>query len=243
MNESPIEIPLGSHTMSCTTEEIATTLGALLAEMRSVIPRLREDERDVLRQIMSQESGTLRVANVFPEFARESEAHKTLRRLRAAQFVRPSRSGCWHPGEPIEVKPFARLMWDHIGEDAIFDGIAPAAPAAPAAVPMAAAADEVVDLGLNEEVYGVESPPAAPVEEPVDVAEPAAAAESATEPGPEDEVVDLQDVEEVPAEKAPTSNGKPAAKQPAKSFEDDNMDMGDYDDLCAYAEEELRGKR
>jgi hypothetical protein len=57
---------------------------------------------------------------LFPEFARECEAHKTLRRLRAAQFIYPKNTGRWEPDEQIAVTPFARLMWDNIGEDRIF---------------------------------------------------------------------------------------------------------------------------
>jgi len=212
MNQSPIAIDLGTISMSCSADEIAATLAALLGEMRAVIPKLRQDERDVLRQIMSQDSGTLTVVDVFPDFARESEGHKTLRRFRAAQFVRPARTGRWDPGEPIEVKPFARLMWDHIGEDAIFDGIHP--------VPTAAPVEEVVDLAIPED-------------EPK--AEPAAAMPP---PAPPDEdVVDLQDVEEEPAAETHVVAEK------AAGFADENLDLSDYDDLCAYAEEELKGKR
>ena len=208
MTQSPVQLDLGSATMNCTAEEIAATLASLLNEMRLVIPRLREDERDLLRQIMSRDSGTLRVADVFPDFARESEGHKTLRRLRAAQFVRPERTGRWDPDEPIEIKPFARLMWDHIGEDAIFAGAQ--------AVPMAAPADDVVDLTVDP-----------------DERQSVLAATAIAPQGPEQEdVLDLRDMEEE----------KPVAPDSSR-FEADNLDLGDYDELCAYAEEELRGKR
>jgi hypothetical protein len=214
MTESELQLDLGEVTMSCTTEEVARTLAALLGEMRAVIPKLREDERDVLRQIMSRDSSALTVADLFPAFARESEGHKTLRRLRAAQFVRPANTGRWDPNEPIEVKPFARLMWDHIGEDALFDGLA----AAPAAVPVSTPADDVVDLGVAPEAT-----------EPAETAAPAAT--------PGEDVVDLQDVESVQEPAKPV--GKKAR---GADFEDENLDLGDYDDLCAYAEEEIRGK-
>lgn len=225
MTASELHLDLGSLTMSCTTDEIASTLADLLGEMRAVIPKLREDERDVLRQIMSRDSGTLTVADVFLDFARESEGHKTLRRLRAAQFVRPARTGRWDPQEPIEVKPFARLMWDHVGEDAIFDGVT--------AVPAAAPASEVVDLGLT----AAEEPGAA--EESAAVEEPLATAESdAEDQSAVDDVVDLGGVEE---EADPSL---PARKSTAgTNFEDDNvLDVGDLDDLYAYAQEEVRGK-
>jgi hypothetical protein len=220
MRASELEIDLGTVTMNCTTDEIAATLAALLHEMRSVLPRLREDERDVLRQIMSRDSGALTVGDVFSSFTRESEGHKTLRRLRAAQFVRPAMTGRWALDEPIEVKAFARLMWDHVGEDAIFAG----APAIPTAAPV----EEVVDLGEVEVAAKAE-------EAAVEVA--SKAEEAAVEEQPADDVVDLMGVEDEKAEK-PSD-----AKKRESGFEDDNLDLGDYDDLCAYAEEEIRGKR
>jgi hypothetical protein len=108
------------------------------------------------------------VADVFPGFAREGEGHKTLRRFRAAQFVRPARTGRWDPDERIEVKRFARLMWDRVGEAVIFSGI-PARAAdedsvianRPALredpVESIPAAEEVVDLQDVEEVDAGES--------------------------------------------------------------------------------------
>ena len=120
MSVSELELDLGTAAMSCTTEEVAAVFAALLREMRAVAGRLRPDERVALRLIMSRDSGTLSVGEVFRGFARESEAHKTLRRLRAAQFVRPAKTGRWDPDERIEVKPFARLVWDRVGEGTIF---------------------------------------------------------------------------------------------------------------------------
>ena len=218
MKPSSIEIDLGSATMSCTADEIARTLAALLGEMRSVLPRLRDDEREVLRRIMASESGTLTVADAFPDFARESESHKTLRRFRAAQFVRPARTGRWDPDEPIEVKPFARLMWDHIGEEAIFDGVHPAVPMATPAeevVDLGVGGDDVVDLGVQAGERTVAPAPAVPAEE---------------------EVVDLGEVEEEPAEEKPQHANTPSP------FEADNIDLSEPDDLFAFAQEELRGK-
>jgi hypothetical protein len=163
---------------------------------------------------MSRGSESLSVGELFPEFARESEGHKTLRRLRAAQFVRPARTGRWDPEEPIEVKPFARLMWDRIGEDAIFDGVA----SLPAAVPVATPADDVVDLAIDPELNGA-------VEHNAPVDEPA------------EDVVDLQEVEDI------QESQKPSGDRPRSTpFEEENLDLGDYDDLCAFAEEEIRGK-
>ncbi|MCI0703283.1 MAG: hypothetical protein L0241_19570 [Planctomycetia bacterium] len=120
MNVCELEINLGKAAMRCSTDEIETTFAWLLAEMRVVARLLRPDERERLRKIMSYDSRALTVRDVFPHFSRESEGHKTLRRLRAAQFVRPAKSGRWDPNEEIEIKPFARLVWDRLGESAIF---------------------------------------------------------------------------------------------------------------------------
>ena len=121
MNNSKVHVKLDAFTIHCSAKEIADTFAWLLEEMRAATPRLRPDERAALRKIMSRESGSLTVGDVFPAFAREGEAHKTLRRLRAAQFIRPARSGRWGPDEPIELKPFGKLMWNRIGEAAIFN--------------------------------------------------------------------------------------------------------------------------
>jgi hypothetical protein len=69
---------------------------------------------------MEHQGGPLTVSALFLTFEREGEAHKTLRRLRATQFIYPASTGRWEPDEPIEVTPFARLVWDHLGEERIF---------------------------------------------------------------------------------------------------------------------------
>jgi hypothetical protein len=171
MKVSELDLELGTVTMHCTTAEVARTLEALLGEMRLVIPKLRRDEREVLRRIMSHESGTLTVADVFPDFGRESEAHKTLRRFRAAQFIRPANTGRWDPNEPIEVKPFARLMWDRVGEAQIF-GESQAEPELEVPGAEAAAAEEERTEPTS----------------PADIVALAPAEEEAFETPPEDEV-------------------------------------------------------
>ncbi|VTT97371.1 unnamed protein product [Gemmataceae bacterium] len=120
MNLTEIDIDLGSVTITCTGPEIGRVFGGLLREMRRMAPRLRGDEVDALREVMRHESGTLTVGELFPEFERESEYHMTLRRLRAAQFIRPGRTGRWEADEPIEVKPFTQLVWDRLGEGSLF---------------------------------------------------------------------------------------------------------------------------
>ena len=120
MAPSQVRIDLGTVKIDCTPEEIAATFSWLLTEMRAAVPRLRPDECEVLRKIMRHESGELTVQDVFPEFMRESEGHKTLRRLRAAQFIRPMKTGRWELNEPIEVKPFGRLIWNRGSEGGLF---------------------------------------------------------------------------------------------------------------------------
>ena len=126
----------------------------------------------------------------------------------------PRETGRWDPQEPIEVKPFARLMWDRIGEDAIFDGVA----SLPAAVPVAMPTDDVVELAINPESNGAVEPNV-PADEPAE------------------DVVDLQEVEDV-QEPEEHADDRPRST----TFEEENLDLGDYDDLCAFAEEEIRGK-
>jgi hypothetical protein len=150
MSAPELQLDLGTATIRCTAAEVEAAFAALLREMRLVTPILRQDERQVLRRVMSRDSGTLTVADVFPGFVRESEAHKTLRRFRAAQLIRPARTGRWDPAEPIEVKRFARLVWDRAGEAAIFSPPPMPPAAAPPAEPFAGrAAVEDPLLGLD----------------------------------------------------------------------------------------------
>ena len=77
---------------------------------------------------MSHTGKRLTVGDLFPNFQREGEPHKTLRRLRAAQFIYPKKTGRWEPDEPIAVTPFGRMMWDQIGELRIFEPPPPPPP-------------------------------------------------------------------------------------------------------------------
>jgi len=143
MPKSEVQIDLATTTINCTIEEIEATFSWLLVEMHAALPRLRPDERAVLRRIMTNVSGSLTVSDVFPEFTRESEGHKTLRRLRAGQFIRPAKTGRWEPNERIELKPFGWLVWNRCGEASLFrdgtvNGHAPE--------PDEGADDEVIDL-------------------------------------------------------------------------------------------------
>ncbi|HVL11155.1 MAG TPA: hypothetical protein VM529_01230 [Gemmata sp.] len=223
MSLPEIELDLGPATITCTPDEFAAGLAALLREIRSVALRLRPDERVALRAIMSHGDGALTVGQVFHDFSRESEAHKTLRRLRAAQFVRPAEHGHWGPDEPIEVKPFARLLWDRLGEGEIF---------------AAEQEDDADALFLD-----LAEPPAA--------AEEAVAEEAEREEAEPPRVVEELAVEEVrPAKTAKAA--KPAPKlQPAEPedleaaaarlWEDDSVvDLADADDFRKYVEDEVR---
>ncbi len=120
MTATRVNVELDAATIPWTAADLTATFDWLLQEMRSVGKVLRPDERDALRRIMDHTGAPLTVRELFPAFAREDEGHKTLRRLRATQFVYPKRTGRWEPDEPIAVTPFARVMWDHLGETRIF---------------------------------------------------------------------------------------------------------------------------
>jgi hypothetical protein len=149
MTQSKVHVRLDTLTLACTPEEIASVFDGVLREMRAATPFLTPEDRSTLRYVMGHRSGELTVADAFPEFARGSEAHLSLRRLRTAQFIRPGGRDMWDLGSPIEIKPFARLAWERLGEAAIF-GDAPAEEETEAAVPEATAAEEEVDLSMPD---------------------------------------------------------------------------------------------
>jgi hypothetical protein len=120
MAQPEIELDLGTATVTCTAEEIAAVFAALFREMRAAVPYIQPEERTALRRIMSSESGALTVAEVFPDFVRESPAHVALRRLRTAQFIIPAGRDFWEAEQRIAIRPFARLVWDRLGEAVIF---------------------------------------------------------------------------------------------------------------------------
>jgi hypothetical protein len=120
LSHTELELDLGPVAMNCSAEEVAAVFAGLLREMRAAAPFIRPDERDVLRRILAHDGGTLTVADVFPDFARDSDALTTLRKLRTAQFIRPAGRDMWERGERIDVRPFARLVWDRLGEAAVF---------------------------------------------------------------------------------------------------------------------------
>lgn len=118
--ENELTLDLGNATVHCTTDEIAHALAGALHEMRAAAPFVSPNERQILRWIMAHESGSLTVGDVFPDFNRNSDALTALRRLRTAQFIRPADRDHWEAGRHIEIKPLARIVWDRLGEAAIF---------------------------------------------------------------------------------------------------------------------------
>jgi hypothetical protein len=120
MTRSELENDLGTETIACSDEEVALVFAGLLREMRAALPFVRPEERAALRHIMAHPSGALTVAEVFPEFVRESAAHVALRRLRTAQFIIPAGRDVWERDQHIAIKPFARLVWDRLGEAGVF---------------------------------------------------------------------------------------------------------------------------
>src|SRR5262245_47259299 len=95
MRLTEIEVDLKLAKFKFKVDEIEQTFDSLLDEMQSITKGLGPDEREKLRRIMSQESGSFLVTDVFPDFRRGSAAHDTLRRLRDAQFIRPVEGGPW----------------------------------------------------------------------------------------------------------------------------------------------------
>jgi hypothetical protein len=120
MTQSEIELDLGAETLTCGAEEVAAVFAGLLREVQAATQHIRPDERAALRRIMSYDSGALTVADVFPDFERDSDEHMTLRRLRTAQFILPVGRDMWDRDQRIAIKPFARLAWDRLGEAALF---------------------------------------------------------------------------------------------------------------------------
>lgn len=119
-SETELTLDLGTETVHCTTDELAAVLAGALREMRAAAPFVSPHERQILRWIMQHESGSLTVGDVFPDFNRNSDALTALRRLRTAQFIRPADRDHWEAGRHIEVKPLASLLWDRLGEAALF---------------------------------------------------------------------------------------------------------------------------
>lgn len=119
-SETELALDLGGETIRCSADEVAAALAGLLREMRAAAPFVTPEEREALRLIMLHPGGALTVGDLFPDFERDSDALTALRRLRTAQFIRPADRDRWEAGERIEVKPLARLLWDKLGEAAIF---------------------------------------------------------------------------------------------------------------------------
>jgi hypothetical protein len=149
MTQSDIELDLGAETLACSAEEAAAVFAGLLREIQAATQHIRRDERLALRRIMATESGTLTVADVFPDFERESDEHMTLRRLRTAQFILPAGRDVWEPDQRIAIKPFARLAWDRLGEAALF-GDAPEEEQLEEEQPEEPQPVEEIDLALPE---------------------------------------------------------------------------------------------
>ena len=120
MKTSGVDVALDTVTVPCSPKDLRATFGWLLIEMRSFGAVLNPEERGLLRKIMAHEGPPLLVNDLFPNFQRGSAGHAMLRHLRAALFIRPENSGRWERDESIGVTPFARMLWDRIGEERIF---------------------------------------------------------------------------------------------------------------------------
>ena len=117
-----LELDLGAITIRCTPNEIAATLAWLFLEMQTATPRLRPDERAILHRIMANENGALTVGDLFPDFSRESEGHKTLRRLRAAThlvLVSVGGRAGWPPAHEWIARSLASGAAARLGSDVV----------------------------------------------------------------------------------------------------------------------------
>lgn len=155
--QTELELDLGSGTIRCTADEVAAAVAGVLREMRTAAPFVTAHEQQTLRWIMAHDSGSLTVGEVFPDFDRDTDALTALRRLRTAQFIRPLERDRWEAAEHIEIKPLARLIWDRLGEAAIF-GDAPeeedAADAIDLSLPDVNATDNVPTTPLPKKQLG-----------------------------------------------------------------------------------------
>jgi hypothetical protein len=120
MKTPGVDVALDTVTVPCTSKDLRATFGWLLIEMRSFGAVLTSQERELLRKIMAHAGPSLLVSDLFPDFGRGGAGHAMLRHLRAALFIRPENSGRWEADEPIGVTPFARMLWERIGEERIF---------------------------------------------------------------------------------------------------------------------------
>jgi hypothetical protein len=120
MKPSGVDVALDTVTVPCSAKDLRATFGWLLIEMRSFGAVLSPAERGLLRKIMAHEGAPFLVNELFPKFERGGAEHAMLRHLRAALFIRPEKTGRWEPDEPVAVTPFARMLWERIGEERIF---------------------------------------------------------------------------------------------------------------------------
>lgn len=128
MTDNALELDIGPVHVNCTRKEVARVFAEQLREVRAAAAHLSDTDRRALRFIMSQPNRSLAVADVFPEFERNSEEHAALRRLRTAQFVLPVGPDKWDRDTVIETKPFARFLWERFGEPLLFNETALEAP-------------------------------------------------------------------------------------------------------------------
>lgn len=155
MTDLELELDLGPVHVSCKRSEVGAVFAGMLREVRAAAERLDETDRDALRFIMSHPDRSLTVADVFPDFERNSPAHDALRRLRTAQFVLPVGPDKWVRGTPIATKPFARFLWDRYGEPILFDAPEVLPPTAEADTPAPGSEDPFATIGDDDSLNDV----------------------------------------------------------------------------------------
>jgi hypothetical protein len=94
-----------------TPEQAKRALDELLQEIADSTNELTPDEATLFARIIQAEGRTI-VADLFSGFARDSEAHRQLRRLRDRKLIRPFEGGNWQPGKHPVASRFGQLVYE-----------------------------------------------------------------------------------------------------------------------------------
>lgn len=103
-----IELDGPGFTMKAERAVVAAMLSDLLNDVRD----LTREERDLFVRILNRKrrEGKVTVADLFPDFVLDSEAHRMLRSLQCAHLVRPARRGHWDKDAQVQVTAFGERL-------------------------------------------------------------------------------------------------------------------------------------
>ena len=100
------EVELSAGEVSEALSEVFGEIDVLLEE------HLSTEEKHLFLQILNRPRPP-KVEAVLPEFERNTPAHKNLRALRGAYFIRPIEGGTWQRWKHIEVTTLGRVVAKH----------------------------------------------------------------------------------------------------------------------------------